>query len=65
MPFGDTTGSVLMQPKNSQAPPTLSRRPLIGQVIKRRRLIGPLKGPIERIAPIMWRPNRSEKEGRT
>jgi hypothetical protein len=53
-----------MQAKNSQAPPTLSRRLLIGQVIKRRRLIGPLKGPIERIAPIMWRPNRSEKEGR-
>jgi hypothetical protein len=42
-----------MQVKNSQASPTLSRRPLIGQVIKRQRLIGPLKGRIERIAPIM------------
>ena len=51
--LGDTTGSVLMQAKNRQAPPTLRRRPLIGQVIKRRRLIGPLKGPTERIAPIM------------
>ena len=56
---------MLMQDKNSQAPPTLSRRPLIGQVIKRRRLIGPLKGRIDRIAPILRRLNRSEKEGRT
>jgi hypothetical protein len=32
---------------------TLRRRPLIGQVIKRRRLIGTLKGRTERIAPIM------------
>jgi hypothetical protein len=55
VPFGDKTGSVLTQAKNRQAPPTLRRRPLIGQVIKRRRLIGPLKGPIERIAPIMRR----------